>query len=366
MKCIFACGGTGGHITPALAIANTLRQNLSGVKILFVGTEGGMENEIVSAAGYPILPLRVKGISRKNPLEALRSLYLLRQAVGSAKEIISEFSPDIVIGTGSYACYPICRAAIAKGVPVALHESNATAGRALRSLAPKASRVWLHFEDAARTLPRRASCLAVGNPVDDAFFEKGRACVREGTPHVLSFGGSLGAAAINRAVLDMMALEAARGGISHTHATGKREYEAFMREFGRRGLDRVQGFTVSPFLSDMAGEMARAHVVISRAGAMSISEIAASGRASILIPSPNVTGDHQTQNAAVLAARNAAVLLPEESMNGNALFSLASTYLFDPARREEAENAVRLFYQRDATRLIFEDVLRLVEKKREK
>lgn len=366
MKCIFACGGTGGHITPALAIANTLQQNLSGVKILFVGTQGGMENEIVSAAGYPILPLRVKGISRKNPLEAFRSFCLLHHAVRAAGEIVAEFSPDIVIGTGSYACYPICRAAIAKGIPVALHESNATAGRALRALSGKASRVWLHFEDTARTLPRRASCLAVGNPVDDAFFEKSAACKREGVPHVLSFGGSLGAEAINRAVLDMMALEAARGGISHTHATGKREYESFVREFRRRGLDRVEGFTVSPFLSDMAGEMARACVVIARAGAMSISEIAASGRASILIPSPNVTGDHQTQNASVLAAKKAAVLLPEESMNGNALFSLACGYLFDPSKREKAENAVRLFYQRDATRLIFEDILRLVEEKRGK
>ena len=366
MKCIFTCGGTGGHITPALAIANALRQNLSGVKILFVGTEGGMENEIVSSADYPILPLRVKGISRKNPIEAIRSFYLLHQAVGAAGEILSEFSPDIVIGTGSYACYPICRAAIARDIPVALHESNAMAGRAVRALSRKASRVWLHFDETVKCLSRRANTLTVGNPVEEAFFEKSQACSRERPLHVLSFGGSLGAAAINHAVLDMMALEAARGGISHTHATGKREYDAFMCEFRRRGLDRVQGFTISSFLSDMAGEMAKAHVVISRAGAMSISEIAASGRASILIPSPNVTGDHQTQNAAVLAAREAAILLPEESMNGNALFSLASTYLFDRDRRERAEQAVRVFHRRDATRLIFEDILRLVEKKMEK
>ncbi len=366
MKCVFTCGGTGGHITPALAIANTLQQNLSGVKILFVGTEGGMENEIVTAAGFPILPLRVKGLSGKNPFEALRSLAMLRRAIGAARGILSEFSPDIVIGTGSYACYPICRAAISLGIPTALHESNATAGKALRALSGKASRIWLHFEDTAKTLSSRARVLTVGNPVNEAFYQKSRAYKRTLTPHVLSFGGSLGAEAINRAVLDMMALEAARGGVSHTHATGKREYGSFMAEFRRRGFDAVRGFTVVPFITDMAGEMAKAHVVISRAGAMSISEIAAAGRASILIPSPNVTGDHQTKNAAMLAQRNAATLLPETSLNGNALYSLVNAYLLDQGKREDAESAVRAFYCEDTTRRIFEDILNLVSQNKEK
>lgn len=366
MKCVFTCGGTGGHITPALAIANTLRQNLSGVQILFVGTEGGMENEIVTAADFSILPLRVRGFSGKNPFEMLRSFAMLRSAIGVAHDILEEFSPDIVIGTGSYACYPVCRAAISLGIPLALHESNAVAGKALRALSGKASRVWLNFEDTAKSLPSRARVLAVGNPISEAFYQKSQTCKREGMPHVLSFGGSLGASAINRAVLDMMALEAARGGILHTHATGKREYDAFMAEFKRRGFDTVRNFTVVPFLSDMAQAMARAHVVVSRAGAMSISEIAAAGRACVLIPSPNVTGDHQTKNALVLAEKNAATLLPEGSLNGNSLYSLVSAYLLDEEKRKSTEKAVRAFYRGDTTSLIFEDVLQLVSQNKRK
>ena len=205
MKVMITCGGTGGHITPAIAIADLLKSNVSGCEILFVGTEGGMENTLVKDAGYPIRTLSVVGLSRKNPMAAFRTVHLLRKAVKGAKAIIDAFTPDIVIGTGSYACYPALSAAISRGIPTAVHESNALPGLAVRMLAPKLSRVWLGFDAAREHLPKKTSCLTVGNPLPRGFCAERQEKREQAHKRiVLSFGGSLGAPAINEAVLQLM------------------------------------------------------------------------------------------------------------------------------------------------------------------
>lgn len=363
MRVLLTCGGTGGHITPAIAIADMLCENVADLTCLFVGTEGGMENSMVAAAGYEIRALRVVGLSRRNPLALLRAARLLCTAEREAGEIIRDFRPDIIIGTGSYACYPALAAGAALGIPTAVHESNAVPGLAVRMLAKRLDRIWLGFEKAAEGLPKGARPLVVGNPTPRGFgkqeapFPLPVGCSKM----VLSFGGSLGAAKLNDAMLSLMAAERKMSGVYHLHATGKREFERVSRAFAERGLAGDPHFALLPFIEDMPAKMAAADLVICRAGAMSITELALAGRAAILVPSPNVTGDHQTKNAAVLAAAGAAVMIEESFLGGGMLEGAVTELLTSPVRRARMEEAIRGFARPDANRSIFLDVLSLIK-----
>ena len=363
MKVMITCGGTGGHITPAIAIADLLKSNVSGCEILFVGTEGGMENTLVKDAGYPIRTLSVVGLSRKNPMAAFRTVHLLRKAVKGAKVIIDAFAPDIVIGTGSYACYPALSAAISRGIPTAVHESNALPGLAVRMLAPKLSRVWLGFDAAREHLPKKTSCLTVGNPLPRGFCTQRQEKREQAHKRiVLSFGGSLGAPAINGAVLQLMEQTRHMENVYHVHATGKREWEPFSRELAARGLAEDKRLEILPFISDMPKRMREATVVICRAGAMSISEIAMAGRAAVLVPSPNVTGDHQLKNAQALGRQGAAVLIEEHEI-AERLRETVVDLLESKEKRREIEERVKAFAHPDANRSILEDIMRLTARK---
>ena len=359
---IVSCGGTGGHITPALAIADTVRVNDRSAEILFVGTQRGMENTLVRQAGYEIRTLRVEGIARSLSPANVRAVYHAMKAVGEAKRLIRSFMPDVVIGTGGYACYPTLRAAAALGVPCAVHESNAVPGLAVRRLAGKVDRVWLNFEAAKKELSRAAKVLTVGNPLPFASTQgRGAFPLPAGCKYmVLSFGGSLGARELNRAVLDLMEQERKRPDVYHCHATGKREYESFCDAFKARGLANYPNFEILPFIGDMPRRMAAADVVICRAGAMSISEVAAAARAVVLIPSPNVTGDHQYKNAKMLADAGAACLITEERLKDGVLCDTVLSLLDSEEKREALSQAVSAFARLDANRLIFDDIKKLI------
>ncbi len=363
MRVIIACGGTGGHITPALAIADTIKANVPLCHILFFGTKGGMENTLVTRAGYEIYTIEVEGISRKNPLLLPRSLLGAKRAVRRAKEQLRRLAPDIVIGTGGYACYPALAAAASLGIPTAVHESNAVPGLAVRLLAPKVSRVWLGFDAARAHLSSRASVRVVGNPLPAGFSSNGESTRDTRTKYVLSFGGSLGAPAINRAVLALMEETRRVPHVRHVHATGKREWESFSREFTARGLDRDGRIEILPFISDMPRRMCEASVVVSRAGAMSISEIAMARRAAVLIPSPNVTGNHQLRNAEALAREGAALLVKEQMLQEGALVEAVMRLLKNDTLRAKMESEVARFANPLANRVIFEDIMELLSEK---
>lgn len=361
MKIMITCGGTGGHITPAIAIADILKNNLA-CEILFVGTVGGMENTLVKEAGYPIHSLFAVGVSRKNPLALFRTVYLTKKAVNEAKRLLLGFAPDIVIGTGSYACYPALRAAIALGIPAAVHESNAVPGLAVRMLAPRLSRVWLGFAAASAQLSPKACCLTVGNPLPQGLTVGQQVPNSRNEKIVLSFGGSLGAHAINEAVLDLMEKTRSVPNVHHVHATGKGEWESFSRALAARGLGEDRRLEILPFITDMPRRMREATVVVCRAGAMSISEIAMAGRAAVLVPSPNVTGDHQLKNAQAVAAEGAAVLVKESELSSR-LSGAVVDLLENSAKRVAMEQAVKAFAHPHAGRLVFEDILRLTGRK---
>lgn len=359
MRVVLSCGGTGGHITPALAIADILRENDANAEIMFIGARGGMEEELVGRCGYPIRTLAVRGLSRKLTLQNLHTLYMAHRAVLGAEQLLRELRPGLVIGTGGYASYPALRAAIRLGVPTAVHESNAVPGLTVRRLAGHLSRVWLNFEDAAPAL-RGAKTLVVGNPLPRGYAIPRAAPLPEGTRlMLLSFGGSLGARELNRAILELMERERDLTDVFHLHATGKRCYEEFMTELRSRGLEGCKHLRVVPFLTDMPQQMAAASLVICRAGAMSISELAALGRPAILVPSPNVTGDHQRKNAMALAARGAALCLEEAQIS--LLPERALSLLRDEGALRSLSCAVRSFHRSEANRLILRDIRALYQ-----
>ncbi|MBR6727136.1 MAG: UDP-N-acetylglucosamine--N-acetylmuramyl-(pentapeptide) pyrophosphoryl-undecaprenol N-acetylglucosamine transferase [Clostridia bacterium] len=359
MRVIMSCGGTGGHIMPALAVADMIKENSSSAEILFVGGERGMERRLVEAAGYPIECLPVRGLSRSLSPDNLRVLWELRGAVKKAKALIARFAPDIVIGTGGYACYPTLRAAADMGVPTAVHESNAVPGLAVRRLSSRMDRVWVNFADTADKLPH-ATVRVVGNPIR---CRCGDTPVRKkGVLHVLSFGGSLGATELNRAVVELMKVEQKSEKIRHLHASGRAHFDVVAAAMEQAGLLQDPRFELLPFIEDMPSRLARADLVISRAGAMSISELALWGKAAILIPSPNVTGNHQYKNARLLADAGAAYLIEERELASGALTAAVSELLQSADRRRALSRAITAFATPDANRLIWQDIRTLVRK----
>ena len=361
MKAVITCGGTGGHIVPALAIADIIKENAPRAEILFVGGTHGMEGELVGNAGYEIRLLEVRGFSRKLTPTNLKVLFQTGKAVKRAQKILTDFSPDIVIGTGGYACYPTLRAALEMGIPAAVHESNAAPGLAVRMLARRLDRVWLNFESGGDRLASAARVLTVGNPLPRGYALPVPISLPTGTHRfLLSFGGSLGATAINRAVLALMEEERGKCEIFHLHATGKKEYEAMYAGFCERNLQQSPHLSLVPFITPMPRYMAAADLVICRAGAMSISELAALGKPCVLVPSPNVTGNHQYENAKALAEKGAAVLLEEKNLA--ALSALVPALLADKERLLQMSAAIRAFHRSDANAKIWKDILTLTKK----
>lgn len=365
MKVIVSCGGTGGHITPALAIADIIRQNAPRSEILFVGAVGGMEEQLVAAAGYPIRLLAVRGLLRRLTPENLKVLHEAYLAARAAEQLLKEFCPDIVIGTGGYASYPTLLAATRFRIPSAVHESNAVAGLAVKRLATRVDRVWLNFADAGKGISKRAATLTVGNPVRQGGGLVPPAPLPRGCQQMLlSFGGSLGAAAINRGALELAGAIAKRPDIYYLHASGKRDYERMREEYRVRGLLEKSNLLLLPFISDMPQQMAAADLVISRAGAITISELASARCASILIPSPNVTGNHQYKNARVLADAGAAVVLPESELTEGVLADKALQLLADDARRATLSRAIGAFSTPQAGERIWRDIQHLIAKRK--
>ncbi|MBE6703262.1 MAG: undecaprenyldiphospho-muramoylpentapeptide beta-N-acetylglucosaminyltransferase [Ruminococcaceae bacterium] len=363
MKIILTCGGTGGHITPALAIADIIKENFPRAEILFVGGERGMEKDMVSKAGYRIELLDVEGLSRKLTLHNFQVIKKAIGAVATAKALLKGFDPDLVIGTGGYACYPTLRAAVSLGIPCAVHESNACPGLAVKRLSGGVDRVWLNFAAAKQGLSPKAKVRVVGNPLPRGIFEGKEKSVspKDKRKAVLSFGGSLGADAMNRAILDLMEREREMADVYHLHATGHRSYQAVLADFEKRGLSQCSRLSLVPFIEDMPSQMAAADLVICRAGAMSISELAAIGVAAVLIPSPNVTGNHQYKNAKMLADAGAAKLIAESALDETFTMSVIAL-LEDAPQRERMAKAIATFARKDANRQIFEDMKALTRK----
>ena len=346
MKIILACGGTGGHIYPAVAIANTVRSHHPDADILFVGSSRGIENGIVTKAGYNITHIDMYGLNRKNPFANIKTAYHFVTSAVKSKKLIAEFKPDFVIGTGGYQCYAPLVAASKAGVPCAVHESNSIPGKAVRMAEKYVNRIYTNFPGVKDKLKFKDKVLRVGNPLVSENIEhadtalKAKLGIPENTNNtVLSFGGSRGARAINENVLALLAEYAAANPKTYfVHATGSYYYNEFMEKAAQLGITELPNVRIMEYIYDMPLWEAAADIVICRAGAMTISEMALGKKACIFIPSPNVTDNHQYQNAKVLADANAAILIEETDLCaktlGDAITKLSSDKkLFNDIRK---------------------------------
>ena len=311
MNLIFTCGGTAGHINPAIAIANEMRRRDPNCKVLFIGAVGHMEEKLVPQAGYELRTLPGSGLSRKKSLAGLKqnihAVNCVLQAVSACKKIFREFQPDTVIGTGGYASFPALYAGSKMGIPTCVHESNAVPGLTTKALSKVVDRVMVGFEESRSHYDDPSKVVVTGTPVRGDFFKYTRQEAREKLgladerPLLLSYWGSLGAEVMNQKMVDFIAKECYEGApYRHIHAAG-RDFAWMKEELLRRGLQLGDnGIEVREYIYDMALVMRAADLVVSRAGASTLSELAALGVPAVLVPSPNVTNDHQTKNARAL------------------------------------------------------------------
>jgi UDP-N-acetylglucosamine--N-acetylmuramyl-(pentapeptide) pyrophosphoryl-undecaprenol N-acetylglucosamine transferase len=364
------CGGTGGHINPAIAIANTIKSNLPDAEILFVGTEKGQESKLVPHEGYEIEFVKSEGIRRSLSPANVKALIMAKLSPYAAKKIIRRFKPDVIIGTGGYACWPMLKAASMTKVPSLVHESNAILGMAVKVLQKSVDKILVNFERTADALKCKDKVIKVGNPLRTAFENMDKNAVRkqmgipEGQLFVLSYGGSGGAEYLNETMVDLMGKYLGeRKDVRILHATGSRNYEESLARYKSLGADKLENAELCEYIYDMHAKMAAADVVICRAGAMTVSELSMMGKSSIIIPSPNVVDNHQYKNAKVLADADATLLIEEKNVNAESLWRELTALLDDPNRRKLYETNIKQFANTDANQLIFDEIMKLVKAK---
>ena len=351
MRVLMTGGGTAGHINPALSIADMIKREYPDAEILFVGAKGRMETVLVPKAGYPIRTVTVEGFQRKlsfaNVKKNIGAAYHALTAGRESARILREFRPDIAIGTGGYVCGPVLRRAAKMGIPVLVHESNALPGVTVKMLAPHAKAVMVSTEDAKRRLPEATNIVVTGNPLRQGMATTDRESARrelgvDERPLVLCFGGSLGARPINEAIVDVLRQEGADR-VQFIIGTGRgKNHEHVQELLKERGIvpDGVH-VRVRDYIDDMPRCMAAADLVISRCGAMTLSELPALGKPSILVPSPYVAENHQYYNAMALADRGAAVCLEEKDLTPERLWEEIQKAVLDPATLKAMGEAAR-------------------------
>lgn len=372
MNIVFACGGTGGHINPAVAVAGYIKQKHPDVKISFIGNKNGMESTLVPKAGYDFYPIHVAGFQRQiTPKNVARNVGAAVKAVTSgfeASSILKKLSPDIVIGMGGYVSGPVLRKAHKMGIKTATHEQNAFPGVTTKLLVKYVDLVMLAMPEAEKHLPKR-EYVVTGNPVRTSVLSADREYARkklgmDNRPMVLSFGGSLGARCINDAVSHLIKAHCDEGKYYHYHAGGKRDYSWLEQRLSEMSIDtsKYSHLRVSEYIDDMDLCMAAADLVISRAGAITLSEIQARGIASILIPSPYVAENHQFHNAMTLKKKDAAIIIEEKDLNGEKLIKAVEEVLSSTQRVKEMGANARNGALVDANERIYNAVMTLINK----
>ena len=329
MKLLFAGGGTAGHINPALAIAGYIREKEPDTQILYIGAKGGMEERLVPEAGFRFKSIEISGFQRKpswnNLKKNVKTAVRILTASREARRILLDFAPDLCVGTGGYVSGPVIRDAIRMGIPSVIHEQNAYPGITNQMLSKKADRTMLAVPDAQKYLSKKADCILTGNPVRQEILradrgEARRALGLDSRPLILSFGGSLGARTINEAMETLLLSSAKNQKYQHIHGYG--QYGRWLPQaLKEKGLDpaKAGNIVLKEYIRNMPECLAAADLVICRAGAITLSELQARGRASILIPSPNVAENHQYHNAMALVRRRAALMIEEKDLTGEAL-----------------------------------------------
>lgn len=364
MRIVFTCGGTGGHINPAIAVARLCCQRIPNCEVLFIGAEDGMEKDLVPREGFRLETLKISNYQRKlTPAAMWHNVTTLFHMAGSMKKvrgILKEFAPDVIVGTGGYASFPALKMGAKLGIPTAVHESNAIPGLTTKMVAGAVDRILVAFEDSRKHYEKPEKVTVVGTPVREEFLYKSRAEARrelglDETPLIVSAWGSLGAREMNKKIADFFKAEAADGLFRHIHATGSYGWRWMPDYVADQGveLEKYPLLDMREYIYDMPRVMAAADLIICRAGAATISEVCASGTPCIMVPSPNVTDNHQEKNARVLESHGAAVVIREADCTGESLYRAAKELLENPERLRQMRAAARSMAVVDSAEQIF-------------
>ncbi len=340
MRIVLAGGGTAGHCNPAIAIASEIKAKNKDADLLFIGNRGSIEETLVGKAGFPFRAVQVQGFRRKLTFDNIKTVQLYLKAKKDCKKILQEFKPDAVIGTGGYVSGPVVAAAQALGIPTCIHEQNAYPGVTSKMLSKKADIVFISFPGSEQYFGKVRRMILSGNPLRAEILNTDRAAARAqlGLPqdafYLVSFAGSLGALEVNRAMVGLISRNAKNKDFYQIHATGDRGWKWMpdaLKEQGYNIADEGM-IRVAPYLYDMPLHLAAADAVVCRAGAITLGEICALGKAAVLIPSPNVTHNHQYYNARSLSDRGGAILLEEKDLSADRLYETVLQLKKDPDR----------------------------------
>lgn len=374
MNFLFACGGTAGHINPAIAVAGRLKELMPESKFLFVGAKGKMEEDLVPRAGYDIALIEITNIQRSlSPAgikHNLKTAMNVVKSLSASKRIIREFQPDVVIGTGGYVCFPVLKAAQMLNIPTVLHESNAVPGLTTKMLAGGVDVMMVGFEESVSAYKNSEVVKVTGTPVRGDFrtYSKEKAKKELGIDPkeklIVSVWGSLGATRMNEIMADFIADTYKDSDFDLIHAAGRERYDTMMDRLNSlcpAGYSR-QGYDVRPYIYDMSRVMAAADLVVCRAGASTLAELALMGKPCVLVPSPNVTNNHQEKNARVLERAGGAVVLVEAGLTSDTFTKTVTELIADDMRLNEMAEAMKRAAPADATERMTDVVLSLVSK----
>ncbi len=344
MKAVIAAAGTGGHINPGIAIANKIKKEEPNSEIIFLGTERGLENDLVPRAGYKLVKLNCYGLSRSFSFQSIAKLFHTIGSIGKATKIIKKFNPDIIIGTGGYICVPACMAAQKLKIPYVIHESNALPGKATKMFSKKADRIFVGFEEAEKRFDKNVNVVYTGTPARDIDFKYSKEEINKkkselgfdiNKPLVLVFGGSQGARSINISFTKL---------IEHNKkldyeimwATGKGQYAIVKRELESNHIDikKIENVKIVPYIYNMDEMMNICDLVVSRSGAMTVTEIEKVGKGAIFIPFPYAAENHQEYNARVLENLGAAKVILDKDLNDKIINETIEDIINDKSKLE--------------------------------
>lgn len=339
MKVIIAAAQTGGHINPGIAIANKIKKENKNAQIMFIGTTRGLENDLVPRAGFELKTIDAYGINRKISISNIKNMIKTLKGLNEAKKIVKDYKPDIVIGTGGFICGPVLLAAKKYKIPTLLHESNAFPGVAVKLLSKKVDTIMLAFEDAKKRLPKAKNLVVTGTPTkikkvnltqeqkDKMIKDLG---LKSELPIVLVFGGSQGAKSINTTLIDIIKSKT-NTNYQIVWASGPKQYDVIKQKLEEEkiNIDKIENVKILPYIYNMEEMMNLANVIISRSGAMTITEIAITGKPAIFIPFPFATENHQEYNAKVLENVGAAKIILDKDLNKKSLSNVLNEMLKD-------------------------------------
>ncbi|MCL2408693.1 MAG: undecaprenyldiphospho-muramoylpentapeptide beta-N-acetylglucosaminyltransferase [Oscillospiraceae bacterium] len=363
---LFVCGGTAGHINPALAIADELRGVMPDAKILFVGAGMDLENRLIPQAGYDLVNIKMTGLRRGFSLgkvvHNIKTAKNLVSAGAAAGRIIRDFKPNAVIGTGAYICYPVLKKAAKMGIPTFIHESNAVPGLANKLLSAKVDKVLVSFPNLEKQFKRPERVVFTGTPVRKEFIIAAEQKGRQNTkPLVVSFFGSLGAARMNEFMAEFINCNLDEMPFNHIHATGGGsgnvdKMKARLKTLGAPA-EHPQGVEIREYIDNMPSVMALADIILCRAGAMTIAELTVLGKPAILVPSPNVTNNQQEENAKQLQKYGGVVMILEKDCNGEKLYDAVLAILNDKEKLKNMSEAQKTLGMPNAAKKIVELII---------